>query len=70
MSVTQYVRPVHRGQLFIPNRFGVTNLLKSITRDIHKDDIRLFREVDDVEKASIKQLVQAGPEMYTKQYRN
>ena len=70
VSIIPYVRPVHPGSLVLPNGVGVTNLHREIARDDHKEAVRLFREVVDVEKALIKQLVQAVPEVYLKPFRN
>lgn len=70
VSATPYVRPVHPGVLVLPNGVGTTNLHREIARDTHKEDLRVFREDVDVEKALIKQLVQAVPEIYMKSFRN
>ena len=70
VSIIPYVRPVHPGPLVLPNGVGITNLHREIARDDHKEAVRLFREVVDVEKALIKQIVQAVPEVYLKPFRN
>ena len=70
VSIIPYVRPVHPGPLVLPNGVGITNLHREIARDDHKEAVRLFREVIDVEKALMKQLVQAIPEVYLKPFRN
>ena len=70
VSATPYVRPVHPGVLVLPNGVGITNLHKEIARDTHKETLRVFREDVDVEKALIKQLVKAVPEIYMKSFRN
>ena len=41
-----------------------------MSRYDHKEAIQLFREVVDVEKSLIKQLVQAVPKVYIKPFRN
>ena len=47
-----------------------SHLHREIARDQHKEDIRVFNEVINVEKALLKQLVQAVPELYLKSFRN
>ena len=39
-------------------------------RDDHKESVRVFCEVDNVEKALKKQLADALPELYLKRFRN
>ena len=57
VSAVQYESPVHPGSLHIPS---FTAQHKSIDlREEHREKIRLFRETIDVEKALIKQIVQA-----------
>ena len=65
-----YTRPVHPGPLELPVGAGVTNLQREIARDTHKENLRVYREVVDLEKALLKLLVQALPDLYTKSFRN
>ena len=61
---------MHPGQLVLLEGIGVTNLHYEIGRDVYKEEIRVFREVFDDEKAIIKQLVQAVPGVYMKPFCN
>ena len=70
VSATPYVRPANPGVLVLPAGVGITNLNREIARDTHKENVRVFREDVDVEKALLKQLVQAVPEVYIKPFRN
>jgi hypothetical protein len=70
ISAIPYVRPVHPGALVLPTGVGTTTLHREIARDDHNEAVRVFREVVDIEKALIKQLVQAVPEVYMKPFRN
>ena len=56
--------------LVLPAGPGVTNLQREIARDQHKEDMRVYREVVDLEQALLKQLNAALPELYTKSFRN
>ena len=62
------MRPVHPGNLVIPP--GTPNNQATVLREDHKEDIRVFKEATNVEKALIKQLGQALPELYLKRFRN
>jgi hypothetical protein len=53
----QFVRPVHPGPLVIPA--GTTAVMATAMKDAHVKQIRLFREVQGIEKALIQQIVQA-----------
>ena len=70
VSAIPYVRPVHPGPLVLPAGAGVTNLQQEIARDQHKEAMRVYREVIDLEKALLKQLVQALSEIYVKSFHN
>ena len=61
VSAVPYVRPIHLGPLVLSTGAGVTNLQREIARDQHNEDVRVFKEVIDVEKALLKQLVQTVP---------
>jgi hypothetical protein len=52
-----FVRPAHPGPLVIPA--GTTAVMATAMKDAHVEEIRLFREVQGVEKALIQQIVQA-----------
>jgi hypothetical protein len=51
------VRPVHPGPLTIDT--ATSNALTTVKKTTHKEAVRLFREVQGVEKALIQQIVQA-----------
>ena len=71
VSATAYNRPIHPGTLVIPQGPpAVPQYLRQEMRDDHKEAVRVFREVDNVEKALKKQLVDAMPELYLKRFRN
>ena len=63
-----YIRPVHPGALVI--EAGTSQHISTGMRNDHGDAIKLFREVDDVEKCIIKQLVQALDSKFLKSLRN
>ena len=65
--IEPYVRPAHPGPVA---PVGTTQLLNTNLRDQYKEDIRLFREANQVEAAMIKQLADALPPHYLKKYRN
>jgi hypothetical protein len=52
-----FVQPVHPGPLAIPA--GTTAPMATAMKEAHIEQIRLFREVQGVEKALIQQIVQA-----------
>jgi uncharacterized phage-associated protein len=52
-----FVRPVHPGPLAIAA--GTTAPMAAVMKEAHSEQIRLFREVQGVEKALIQQIVQA-----------
>jgi hypothetical protein len=52
-----FVRPVHPGELVIPPL--TTGPMATTLKERHHEQIRLFREVQGVEKALIQQIVQA-----------
>ena len=57
ISNAPFVRPVHPGPLVIPP--GTTAAMTVTLKDIHTENLRLFREVHGVEKALISQIVSA-----------
>ena len=63
-----YTRPVHPGTLTIAS--GTAQHAATALREDHKTAIKLFREVQDVEKCLIKQLVAAIDPTYLKSLRN
>jgi uncharacterized phage-associated protein len=52
-----FVRPVHPGTLIIP--ISTSNAIAIVMKGAHDEAVRLFREVQGVEKALIQQIVQA-----------
>jgi hypothetical protein len=52
-----FERPVHPGTLTIPD--GTTGPMATVMKEQHHESLRLFREVQGVEKALIQQIVQA-----------
>lgn len=71
ISPTIYVRPVHPGLLVIPaGPPAVPQYLRTEMKEDHKEAIRLFREANNVEKALLKQLSEAIPELYLKRFRS
>ena len=64
---TPYVRPLHPGAA---PEVGATQHDTIRMRDEWKDKIKLFREVTDVEKTIIKQIVEAIDEKYIKSIRD
>ena len=65
VSATPYVRPVHPGTTWLT---GSTNWETVILREDHKENTKEFREANAVEEALIKQLADALPPVYLKQY--
>ena len=63
-----YIRPVHAGPLVIP--VGTTEILTTCLRADHKEAVRLFQEVNDVEQRIIKQIVHAIDSTYLKTLRD
>ena len=66
VSATPYVQPIHPSTV-IP--VGTTNWETQILREEHKK-IHLFREANAVEKALLKQLTRALPDLYLLPYRD
>jgi hypothetical protein len=57
LTAQPFVRPVHPGQLAIPD--GTTGPMATVLREAHQEQLRIFREVQGVEKALLQQIVQA-----------
>ena len=57
VTPTAFVCPEHPGTLVIPD--GTTAAMPTVLRDAHHEQLRLFCEVQGVEKALIQQIVQA-----------
>lgn len=70
ISPTPFTYPVHPGPFVIPNGNNITNMHREIARDQHKESVRVFQEVNAVQKAQIKQISKAVPELYLKQFQN
>ena len=66
-----YIWPVHPGSLVIPvGPPVVPQYLRLEMRADHNEDVRVFREADNVAKALKKQLSEAIPELYLKRFRD
>ena len=52
-----FIRPAHPGTLTIPD--GTTAAMSTAIKEAHREQLRLFREIQGVEKALIQQIVQA-----------
>ena len=57
LSNAAFIRPIHPGPLTIPN--GNTGVMGVVIKDQYNEQLRLFREVNGVEKALISQIVSA-----------
>jgi hypothetical protein len=57
LTAQPFVRPIFPGPLAIPA--GTTAAMAAVLKDAHQEAIRIFREVQGVEKALIQQIVQA-----------
>ena len=56
-SNMQFVRPAHPGTLLIPAQ--TTAAQSQVLHEHHKEQLRLFREVEGVEKALIQQIIKS-----------
>ena len=57
VSPVPYVNPIHLGPLVIPaGPPAVPAYMRQEMRDTHKEQVRVFREADNVEKALKKQM--------------
>lgn len=68
VSLVPYVKSVHPGTLVIP--LGSTQHESTRLREDFKEELRQYRECTQVEKALIKQLGTALPQMYLRGFRN
>jgi hypothetical protein len=68
ISEVPFDRPLHPGPLIIPD--GTTNHHAITLKELHKERLRLFREVEGVEKALIQQIVKAVRPEYLNALRN
>jgi hypothetical protein len=57
LTAVPFVRPVHPGTLAIPDQ--TTAAMTTVMKEEHHEQVRLFREVQGVEKALIQQIVRA-----------
>ena len=57
-----FIRPTHPGSLAIPD--GTTAAMATVMKEAHKELLRLFQEVQGVEKALLQQIVQAVEPAY------
>jgi hypothetical protein len=62
LTAIPFVRPVFPGPLVIPA--GTTASMSAVLREEHQEEVRIFREVQGVEAALIKQIVQAVDSPY------
>ena len=62
LTAQPFVRPVFPGPLAIPA--GTTAPMATVLKEAHQEDIRIFREVQGVEKAPIQQIVKAADYPY------
>jgi hypothetical protein len=68
ITAQPFIRPVHPGQLIIPA--GTTGPMSTVMKEAHQESIRLFREVEGVEKALVQQIVQAVAAPYLSSIRD
>ena len=66
VSPVPFVRPGHPGPLVIPA--GTANYMRQELRENHKENLRVFHEVHNVETTLKKQIVKAIPEFYIKRF--
>ena len=57
LTAVPFIRPAHPGALLIPA--GTTAPMSEVLKNAHQEQLRLFREVQGVEKALIQQIVRA-----------
>jgi hypothetical protein len=62
ITAQPFIRPVFPGPLAIPA--GTTAAMATTLKEAHHEEIRLFREVQGVEKALVQQIVQAVDSVY------
>ena len=62
LTAQPFVRPVHPGTLLIPA--GTPGPMATTLKEQHQESMRLFREVQGVEKALMQQIVQAVESPY------
>ena len=63
-----FVQPVHPGPLAISA--STSNAMSTIMKEAHQEEVRIFREVQSVEKALIQQIVQAVAAPYLSSIRD
>ena len=68
VSPIEYIRPVNPGNLTI--KLNNTQHETTWLQEDHKESIKLYRKTALTEKALIKQLGQALPDLYMRSYRN
>ena len=62
VSVTPFVRPIYPGSLVIPPRTPAHQI--EVIKAQHKEELRIYREVNGVEKAMLQMTMEAIPKMY------
>ena len=68
LTADAFVRPVFPGPLAIPA--GTTAPMATVLKEAHQESIRIFREVQGVEKALLQQIVQAVEAPYLSSIRD
>lgn len=68
LSNAPFIRPAHPGVLVIPN--GTTNHRSQLLRDQHTEALRVFNEVNNVEKTLRQQIIAAVEPSYLAALRN
>ena len=68
VSPVPYVRLVHPGTLIIPAE--TPNWQATVMQEDHKEAIRIFNEVTNVDKDKLKRLGKALPKLYLNRFRN
>jgi hypothetical protein len=68
ITAQPFVRPVFPGPLTIPA--GTTAPMATVLKEAHQEAIRIFREVQGVEKALVQQIVQAVNATYLSSIRD
>ena len=71
LSPVPYVRPAHPRPLVIPaGPPAEPAYMRQEMRETHKEQLRVFRECDNVDKCLKKQLNRAIPDLYLKRFKN
>ena len=68
LSPTPFIAPLHPGALFIPP--GATQYAIAHAKQAHEDDLNTFQEYQLMQRALIRQVLQAVDERYVAALRN